>query len=69
MYKVIEEFVDLKDKCHLYEVGDTYPRKGANVSDERIAELAGENNLRGKPVIKKVEAQKRKPANRSKKED
>lgn len=68
MYKVKEEFVDLKDKCYLYKAGDTYPRKGTNVSDERIAELSGKNNLRGKPIIEKVATQRKKSEGKAKKE-
>ena len=69
MYKVIEEFVDLTDNCHLYQAGDSYPRKGVNPSEERIAELSGSKNLRKHPVIKKVAAQRKKPVNKAKKEE
>ena len=44
-------FYDLQDSDHLYNVGDSYPRKGLAVSDKRIAELmSGKNRLRV-PVI------------------
>lgn len=69
MYKVKEDFVDLKDGCYLYKAGDTYPRKGANIPDERIAELAGSDNIRRKPVIEKVAAPRKNPASRAKKEE
>ena len=55
MYKVIKFFNDLQDSCHPYNVGDVYPREGAETTDERIAELAGSSNKQGKPLIEKVE--------------
>lgn len=66
MYKVIKYFTDLHDNDHPYNVGDTFPRNGVSVTDERIAELAGSDNKRGIPLIEKVEEPK-KPAKRSKK--
>ena len=54
MYKVIKAFEDLQDNRHVYEVGNPFPRKGANVSEERLAELAGNTNRRGEPLIKLV---------------
>lgn len=65
MYKVIKGFHDLHDEKKTksgtvyfeYKVGDTYPRKGLSPSDERIAELAGENNKQGTPLIKLVEGE------------
>ena len=53
-YKVIYTFADLKDKKHLYHMGDTFPRVGLDVSEERIKELSGSNNKVGKPLIKEV---------------
>ena len=58
MYKVIHFFTDLKDKNHPYNVGDSFPREGAKVSEARINELASKNNLRGMPLIVKVEETK-----------
>lgn len=55
MYKVLRFFMDLKDKDHPYNVGDTYPREGLEVSAERIAELSGSDNKHGCPIIEKVE--------------
>lgn len=55
MYKVIKHFCDLQDKNHPYNVGDTFPRKGLNVTEERLAELAGSKNKQGKPLIELVE--------------
>lgn len=62
MYKVIKRFHDLQDVTktnggevyHEYNVGDTFPRKGKEVSEERIAELAGSNNRQGVPLIELV---------------
>lgn len=63
MYKVIERFYDLQDSkntkggvvYHEYNVGDTFPRAGKEVSEERIQELAGSDNKRGVPLIELVE--------------
>lgn len=55
MYKVIERFMDLQDEKHIYEIGDTYPRKGSKPSKERIEELASDKNLIGFPLIRSVE--------------
>ena len=54
MYKVIHYFTDLHDKNHPYNVGDIFPREGVTVSEERLAELAGEDNKQGKPLIEQV---------------
>ena len=51
MYKVINAFTDLQDDCAVYHTGDIYPRKGASVSDERIAELSTSANKLGFPLI------------------
>lgn len=58
MYKVTEYFMDLQDGNHEYNPGDTFPRKGLKVTEERLAELAGSNNKRGIPLIEKVEEEK-----------
>lgn len=63
MYKVIKAFHDLQDVkktkngeiYHEYHVGDEFPRKGIEVSKERIEELAGSNNKQREPLIKIVE--------------
>lgn len=54
MYKVINAFTDLQDDCAIYHTGDIYPRKGASVSDERIAELSSSANKLGFPLIAEV---------------
>ena len=62
MYKVIKFFVDLQDNNQPYNVGDTFPRKGLNVSEERLAELAGDKNKQGQPLIELIEPEKPKKA-------
>lgn len=60
MWKVIKYFTDLQDENYAYNVGDTYPRKGLNPSEERIAELSGSDNKQGVPLIKEVKQQRKK---------
>lgn len=67
MYKVIHFFTDLQDNDHPYNVGDTFPRGGADVTEERIAELAGAGNKQGTPLIKQVAEKKAKKPAKSKK--
>lgn len=63
MYKVIKKFHDLQDATktkngmvyHEYNVGDEFPRKGREVSEERLEELAGKENKQGVPLIELVE--------------
>lgn len=61
MYKVINYFEDLQDNSFAYNVGDEYPRKGLEVTKERIKELATTQNRRKIPLIKKVEEKTKKP--------
>lgn len=65
MYKVIKSFNDLTDGRYTYNKGDTYPRKGLKVSDERIQELSTDANRRGEPLIKEI---KKSPKKRTKKD-
>lgn len=51
MYRVIEAFEDAEDGRHPYEVGDPYPRKGHEPSDERMKALLGKGNARRRPLI------------------
>lgn len=51
MYQVLEMFADLQDHNHIYQPGDSFPREGLSVSPERLAELAGKENKRKRPVI------------------
>lgn len=55
-YEVIEFFTDLQDGDHAYNVGDEFPRKGHEVSEERLAELLTDKNKRKRPLIKMVSA-------------
>ena len=59
-YKVIHYFTDLQDFNHPYKVGDTFPRLGLKVSNERLEELASSKNKQGKPLVEKVEQVKEK---------
>ena len=54
MYKVIKHFIDLQDNNHKYDVGDTYPRKGLNVLQSRINELASHKNKQKTPLIEEI---------------
>lgn len=54
MYKAIEYFVDLQDNSYKYQPGDIFPRKGLEVSKERLAELSTANNRRGRAMIELV---------------
>ena len=66
-YKVIHPFFDLQDKeRHTYAVGDSFPHKG-EVSEERVAELTGNKNKLGKPVIELVKEVEAKPKRTRKK--
>jgi hypothetical protein len=55
-YEVLHKFIDLQDKNKTYEEGDTFP-KPANkkISEQRIEELSGNDNKRGKTLIKEIE--------------
>lgn len=61
MYKVIESFTDLQDGNFLYKVGDEFPRKGMEVTEGRLTELATSANRRGIPLIQMVEEPKEEP--------
>ena len=54
MYKVIKSFTDLQDNNYAYYVGDTFAHNGVGVDAERVAELSGDKNLQGVPLIKEV---------------
>ncbi|MDN4609127.1 hypothetical protein [Sporosarcina highlanderae] len=53
-FQVINRFRDTKDKGHIYEVGDKYPRKG-RLNKERAETLAGTSNKYGYPFIEEIE--------------
>lgn len=54
MYKVVYGFLDLQDEQHYYAVGDTFPREGMEVSEERLTELMTDANKIGVPLIQSV---------------
>ena len=58
-YTVIEAFVDLQDCNHVYQAGDEFPRNGADVSFDRIAELASNKNMLGMPLIAEAKGKKK----------
>lgn len=53
-YKVLYPFADLHDKKYKYNAGDMFPRKGLEVSEDRIKELAGSENKLKKPLIEEI---------------
>lgn len=55
VYKVVNDFIDLKDSGFKYSAGDTYPRPGFSANDKRIAELSTARNRRGIQLITKVD--------------
>ena len=54
-YIVISAFMDLQDNDYIYRVGDVYPRPKKRPSKARIAELMGDKNKLGMPLIEVVE--------------
>ena len=58
MYRVIDYFTDIQDGGHAYNVGDIFPREGVTVSDQRLKELSGAENKRGKALIEAVKSKK-----------
>lgn len=54
MHRVLERFADLQDGNWVYNAGDTFPRTGAVVSAERLAELSGSKNRRKRPMIEEI---------------
>ena len=67
MYRVIKHFVDLQDNNHKYDVGDTYPRKGLNVLQSRINELASHKNKQKTPLIEEIPEKVEEPKKEKKK--
>lgn len=62
-YTVVIEFLDLKNDKYHYKIGDEFQSKG--VTKQRIAELAGESNKVGIPLI----VEEKEPAKEVKKKD
>ena len=61
MDKVLHYFTDLQDHNHAYHPGDEFPRKGVEVTAERLKELSSGNNRRGKALIEVKEEPKEEP--------
>ena len=68
MYKVIKKFRDTQDGLHAYSVGDVFPHNGVEVGAERIAELSGNKNRLGVPLIEEI-AEKPKRTRKKKDEE
>ena len=70
MYKVIKYFTDMQDNNYAYAPKDparnTYPRKGLNVLQSRINELASSKNRQGCPLIEEIPDVEEKPKKKSK---
>lgn len=71
-YTVVKEFLDLKNDKYHYKIGDEFQSKG--VTKQRIAELAGDSNKVGVPLIVEVAAEtiideEKEPAKEVKKKD
>jgi hypothetical protein len=58
MYKAICYFTDAQDGHFAYHTGDTFPREGMTVSEERLQELTSSNNKQKKPLIAEVGKEK-----------
>lgn len=56
-FVVLKDFTDLQDNRHVYHAGDSFPRNGVEVSEERVAELASADNKRGVALIKSIEVE------------
>ena len=65
MYRVIKAFTDMQDNNYAYDPTDpsrnTYPRKGLNVLQSRINELASNKNRQGVPLIEEIPDIEEKP--------
>lgn len=60
MYKVIRNFADMQDNMTIYNIGDNYPREGYEPTEERIAELSGNDNAFGAPIIEIIKVKNKK---------
>ena len=56
----------MQDNNYKYDVGDTYPRKGLNVLQSRINELATNKNLQKTPLIEEIPDVEDKPEKKTK---
>lgn len=62
IYKVVKAFSDLQDDRHVYNAGDTFPREGVDVSEDRLKELSSTSNRLGIPLIKAEKPAEEKPS-------
>ena len=57
-YRVIKAFTDMQDGNYAYDpknpARNIYPRKGLNVLQSRINELASNKNRQGVPLIEEI---------------
>ena len=60
MYKVVVRFMDLQDENYVYNVGDTFPREGKEVSLARLTELSTTDNKRGVVLIEESKEEEEK---------
>ena len=65
MYRVTKALTDMQDNNYAYDPTDpsrnTYPRKGLNVLQSRINELASNKNRQGVPLIEEIPDIEEKP--------
>ena len=70
MYRVTKAFTDMQDNNYAYDPTDplrnTYPRKGLNVLQSRINELASNKNRQGVPLIEEIPDVEEKPEKKTK---
>lgn len=59
MYIVLKNFTDLEDNGHKYTMGEEYPRKGYEPTEERVKALTSGNNKAGIKLLKEVKAPKK----------
>ncbi len=50
-FKALKRFIDLEDDNHIYNVGDEYPRKNHQVTDERLIALMTGTNKRHEVLV------------------
>lgn len=53
-YTALIDFIDKQDNNFYYHAGDSFPRNGNEISEERAAELTSSANKLGKPVIVEI---------------
>ena len=53
MWRVKKDFFDVRSN-HGYAAGDKFPFDDAEVDEERIAELSGDGNKVGMPLIEEI---------------